>query len=378
MITAQRLLVAAGTLVATAAVTAAASAASVLSVSGDAIRLTDPVGEANWVSVNWGNNPSATPTITDHAGVVATPPCFDITSMSDFACPTPGRPSFVVELGDGDDVGQSINSMAAGTRTELRGGPGNDKLESGAGSDVLDGGLGDDELRPNGDKPSGGNVVRGGPGEDHLILAGVLAPRLSVTLDDRANDGIPGARDDYASDIENVTGSSYARNTIVGTDGPNVIVGGDQADRITGGGGRDDLSGRGGGDTIDALDGSGGDRVSCGEGADVVGADSGDVVAGDCERVTWAPAISSSSLRFRGKRIAVRLGCPRASRATCSGTVRLTSRSGKRIASSSYRVARGKATAVSFRVARKPARRATVLVAPRGTKPVAGRAVTVR
>ena len=356
-------------------VAASASAASSLSVSGDTITLTDAAGERNYVTVNHGNVPDAVASVDDHVGIAPVAPCMEFSGIG-YSCPTSVRPTFVLDLGDGDDFAQVINFSAAGTHSELRGGAGNDTLWSYEGSDSLDGGPGDDELVPDDDDPSPGDDVRGGPGTDHLQLAPVLSAEVVATLDDRADDGQPGHRDNYHSDIENVTGAQQARNTIVGTSGPNVLTGQDQADRLTGAGGRDTLDGRGGSDTIDALDGMSRDRVTCGDGADAVYADAGDVVADDCEKVTWAPKVSTK-LRHRANRVAVRLECPRRSRASCRGTLRLTTAKGRTLATASYRVKRNRKATVRLRVKRKPPRSATLTVAPAGSRPVAGRAVRI-
>src|SRR5690606_13568819 len=149
-------------------------------------------------------------------------------------------------------------------------------------------GPGNDTLYPDGASPAPGDVVSGGPGVDLLDLRLVLAPQLRASLDGVANDGRPGDRDNYLRDIENIHGSHYARNTLIGNARRNVISGGSLGDLLIGGAGKDDLSGGGGNDTINALDGRGGDRVSCGSGADVAYVDPGDVVARDCERRFYA------------------------------------------------------------------------------------------
>jgi Ca2+-binding RTX toxin-like protein len=354
-----------------------AIAASTVSVSGDTITLDDGVGERNYVTVNHGNNPSAVAHVDDHAGIAPVPPCFPYAGLG-FTCPTTVRPAFVLDLAGGDDFAQVINSAAAGTHSELRGGDGNDQLWSYEGSDTLDGGAGDDELRPDGDQPSPGDDVRGGPGTDHLQLAPALSSEVIATLDGKPNDGQPGHGDNYRSDVENVTGAQTARNTIVGAGGPNILTGQGQADRLTGAGGRDSLDGREGSDTIDALDGNSGDRIACGGGADVAYADAGDVVAGDCEKTIWAPAVSSARLRYRDKRIGVRLKCPRASRTSCAGRVRLATRTGRKLATARYKARRGKTTTIALRVKRRPAPKVSLTIAPKGTSPTAGRAVRVR
>jgi hypothetical protein len=349
-------------------------AASTLSVAGETVTLSDPVGERNQVTVNHGNNPGAAATVDDFAGIAPVAPCGEFAGIG-YACPTLRRPTFILELGAGDDVAQVINAAAAGTHSELRGGDGDDQLASHEGSDTLDGGAGDDLLSPDDDHPSPGDDVRGGAGRDHLQLAPVVSPEIVTTLDDRADDGQPGHGDNFRSDIEDVTGSQTARNTIAGTARANVLTGQGQGDRLTGGGGRDTLDGREGSDTLDALDAAPGDRLTCGGGADVALADGGDVVTGDCERVVRAPAVGGSTLRRRGGRVTVRLACPRGG-GTCKGRLRLTTTAGKRLGSGTYRVKPGRTAAVTF--AARKRRRAVLYVAPAGTDPVAGRDVRIR
>jgi len=180
------------------------------------------------------------------------------------------------------------------------------------------------------------------------------------------------------ADVENVIGSAYNDNVLIASRAANRLEGQGANDRLVGGAGKDYLVGWAGSHTLDALDGAGGDRVECGDGADVAYADSGDVVADDCEKVSWAPAVASSKLRYRSKRISVKLKCPKASTATCRGKVRLTARSGKKLAAASYRIKRGKAATVRLKAREKPGRKATLYLAPKGTNPIAGRAVTVR
>lgn len=310
-------------------------------------------------------------------------------------CATGGVPpgALQIDLGAGDDAVDLVNEQpTAPTAITLAGGPGDDLLATYQARATLDGGEGDDLLRPD-DRPTAlsvppeitpGGVIRGGAGTDTVDYATTLS-RIDVSLDGVANDGRPGEKDNVQADVEDVVGGDFA-GTLVGSLVANRLTGGGSADRIVGAGGRDQLSGVGGDDTIDALDGSGGDRVDCGGGADTALLDAGDVVAG-CEKTTWAPALSSSRLRYRGGRIAVTVSCTKA--ASCRGTLRLTTtRQGKTVtvAKATYRAPRGKRATVRLkpgakgRAALGRTRRLTaqLLVAPTGTTPAAGRAVTVR
>jgi hypothetical protein len=249
------------------ALAAPAASAGLLTASGTTITYTASPGEPNFVSVNWGNGAGAPapPWISDHEDIVAGAGCQEAVA-SNFECPSAGiHPTVILRLGDGDDIAESSNTLAAGNHVEIYGEDGNDKLTSNAGSDLLDGGAGDDTLEPDDGEEGPGDVLRGGPGTDLLQLAGTLVPALTATLDDVADDGAPGERDNYASDFENVQGSSVAANTITGTDGPNTITGGDLADVLTG---------RGGDDKIEGHDQN--DRIDGGEGADRLVGDAGD------------------------------------------------------------------------------------------------------
>jgi hypothetical protein len=147
-------------------------------------------------------------------------------------------------------------------------------------------------------KPRPGDVVRGGTGRDTVVLdrPGRRTP-LRISLDDRANDGEPGERDDYGSDVEDVIVrrvpatviGSVADNhieltaggTAHGGPGDDVLVGGT---RLVGGTGFDVLLA--GADTavVRADDGAR-DVIRC-SGDTVVHADSVDTVTGSCHEVT--------------------------------------------------------------------------------------------
>jgi hypothetical protein len=193
-------------------------------------------------------------------------------------------------------------------------------------------------------------------------------------------------------DVENVAAGHFG-GTLIGSAAANVLIGGGDADRILGGAGRDQLDGRGGNDTIDALDGAPGDRIACADGADVALADAGDIVALEqttggaaCERVTWAPRLVSSRLRYRDGRIALALSCPRAA-STCRGSVLLRS-AGSRprtLARTRYRAKSGKRASLRLKTTRagrsafkRRSVKATALVQPRGATTATGPTVTVR
>ena len=146
-----------------------------------------------------------------------------------------------VEGGEGDD---SITT--AMSDDEVDGDGGNDTINGFIGDDTLRGGPGDDRVEGS----FGEDVVEGGAGVDTLI---------------------GGMEDD----------------TIRGGDGNDMIRDNEGHDTVVGGTGVDDIKTGDGDDVIDLRDGAGGDKLGeCGTGTDTVQADTGDLVAADCENVT--------------------------------------------------------------------------------------------
>ena len=357
--------------------------AGTISASGTTITYQAAPGEENFVTVNWGNvgaDESFIPTLDDHADITAVAPCEYSVALG-ARCPSAGtNPVFIVRLGDGNDLGESINDRAAGHHVELFGDDGNDTLQSDASSDLLDGGAGDDTLTPDDDDAGPGDRVVGGPGRDTLQTGnptGINGP-IGVSFDGAANDGYPGEADDYAGDLEDLSATAVSVPiAFVGTDGPNVVqlrseaadtvhglggddlidgangndvldggagndtvYGGGNDDTITGGPGLDSLSGEGsasglfisvaGNDRIDARDGVR-EQLNCGPGADTAIVDALDVLPQDpgslCEAVerdaaSAAATLRSRALRARRGRIPVKLACP-AGGPACKGRVRI-------------------------------------------------------
>ena len=157
----------------------------------------------------------------------------------------------------------------------MTGGPGDDTVADSnedmpQGVDTLSGGGGDDTL------DGGGNAddIRGGSGEDTEDNGNRTQP-LTVTLDDRPNDGASGEGDNVHADVEVVRGGS-AGDVLVGSNGSNRIFGLGGDDSITGGGGIDLLRGGDGNDRLFAQDLLA-DDAACGAGTDAVQADVVDV-----------------------------------------------------------------------------------------------------
>jgi Ca2+-binding RTX toxin-like protein len=188
--------------------------------------------------------------------------------------------------GDGADQlrgfgGNDTLHGGAGNDTDLSGGDGSDQvfgddgddtIHGGAGNDTEDGGNGND-LFGGSDPDGGADDIHGGPGADKLDLDS-HANGATITLDDVADDGVPGEGDNVHSDVENIYGTRGA-DTITGTAGPNVIDGGFGADTIRGGAGDDTLTGNSepdalfgeaGNDTL--YGGDGDDKVDGGPGTD--------------------------------------------------------------------------------------------------------------
>ncbi|HWT95805.1 MAG TPA: lytic murein transglycosylase, partial [Solirubrobacteraceae bacterium] len=101
----------------------------------------------------------------------------------------------------------------------------------GPGDDVLDGREGADRMA-------------GGDGWDRVDYGGRRGG-VTVSLNDGADDGSNGERDDVRRDVEEVTGGS----------GSDKLSGDDDANVLTGNGGDDQLYGNGGPDTLDGGDG---------------------------------------------------------------------------------------------------------------------------
>ncbi len=147
----------------------------------------------------------------------------------------------------------------------------------------------------------GGDVLTGAAGVDTVrYRAASATPRVTVTLDGVANDGVPGENDAVAPNVENVAvvGLRFGvppletvivpeATTLIGDAGPNELTADDGDDTLVGAAGNDILTAYGGDDTIDTRDGFL-DRVHCGTGTDSVTADTLDLVDADCETVSVA------------------------------------------------------------------------------------------
>ncbi|MBX3209345.1 MAG: calcium-binding protein [Labilithrix sp.] len=181
--------------------------------------------------------------------------------------------SFVVSLGDGDDVYTSAGGGAAGAvfgqAIAVFGGPGNDTFHQGAAATVSE-------------------TISGGTGTDTVSYASRSAA-VTVTIGAGANDGAASENDDIMSDVEVVTGGAGDDSltaatgvgaTLNGGPGNDTLVGDSGNDTLNGGPGNDTLRGKAGNDVMNGDDGddtfdeesaeNGGDIMNGGAGIDTV------------------------------------------------------------------------------------------------------------
>jgi len=201
-----------------------------------------------------------------------------------------------IDINAGNLQDRVLNNTS--TPSVQNGGTGNDVLYGGFGTDKLDGQAGDDRLiGDRGDDVlvggSGNDTAEalkfrdgrdrfsGGPGFDTTTYAARFLP-VSVTLDNRANDGGALEQDDNRADVERVVGG-HGNDLLVGSGAGNVLEGNGGSDRLRGGPGRDSLFGGPGNDTLDSRDGvRGNDHNSGGAGRDTCRSDAQDARTG-CE-----------------------------------------------------------------------------------------------
>jgi hypothetical protein len=174
-------------------------------------------------------------------------------------------------------VGVASAALVQGTagNDTLNGTAGDDSLYGRAGNDTLNGLAGNDDL----DGGPGADVLNGGAGTDAATYGGRTAP-VTVTLDNKANDGEAGEGDNVKSDVEAVYGGQ-GNDTLTGSSKDDTIDGQGGNDNITGGKGADFLFGGAGNDTINSRDGKT-DTVDCGPGTDRIIGDKSDK-ATNCE-----------------------------------------------------------------------------------------------
>jgi Ca2+-binding RTX toxin-like protein len=193
--------------------------------------------------------------------------------------------------GEDDTIGTDIYNLTGGTGNDqlfgtkhaniLDGGAGNDSLVGFNGNDLLTGDAGSDTLNGgnNNDTLDGGlngDRLIGGKGIDTADYSS-RTTNLSLSIDNRANDGATGEFDKIDADVEVLLGGSGNDRisagafpvTINGGAGNDTIRGGPGADSLIGGLGSDSIVGNVGGDTIVANDGVA-DTINAGSGADSI------------------------------------------------------------------------------------------------------------
>jgi protocatechuate 3,4-dioxygenase beta subunit len=167
-------------------------------------------------------------------------------------------------------IGTIGNDRLLGTRFAdvICGLGGNDTVDGGGGNDTVDGNDGDDTLTGS----TGNDALIGGTGTDTASYAERTTP-VTVTLDGRPNDGVPGESDTVGTDVEGVTGGS-GNDTITGGNGHDRINGGPGNDTVDGGPANDTITGGTGNDGVrggtgnDGLHGNGGDDTLTGDDGD--------------------------------------------------------------------------------------------------------------
>ena len=194
--------------------------------------------------------------------------CENAFSVNFVVCPGSGLTLVWMSAGDrNDDLELSAWIPVAAV---LEGEGGDDRLLGGGGTDTLDGGPGNDVLRDGfqtGSQPYGDDVFHGGEGVDTVTYEYNPDP-ITATIDDVANDGIPGEHDNITGDVENIIGG-YGADTLTGDDDANVLDGwAEGSDTLNGQGGDDRLLGGSGADILNG--GSGDDALEGGAGADTL------------------------------------------------------------------------------------------------------------
>lgn len=258
----------------------ASAGAAEVHVEGTTVVYTAAPGELNAFtgSLNRLEGDSNTYYVSDSVPITVGAGCEKEEFYDYTRCPLPGPGTMRVDLGDGSDTGelQVPGSLAGGAGDDkLRGRPtGPQTLDGGDGNDDLDGDVGT-YCNVGGQDPVAPDVLIGGGGLDRVTYARQTAG-VVVTIDDKADDGVPGEGDDVRTDVENVTAEQSCNdvvNQVTGSEGPNDI----EVDGVARGqGGDDTLSGSG---TLDG--GAGNDQLVGFRGNDVlVGGDGDDYLEG--------------------------------------------------------------------------------------------------
>jgi Ca2+-binding RTX toxin-like protein len=183
----------------------------------------------------------------------------------------------VVKLYGGDDFFQVGKKDIP---FDIDGGDGDDTIYGGLAADVIRGGAGRNLLYGSGGNDhfisvSGADVLTGGNGNDTADFS-AFQTSLHITVDDVADDEVPGRTGNVKTDIETIIGgggadfisaAAVANNAVAiyGNGGNDTLIGGSRNDTLHGGPGNDSLRG---GDGNDFINGDGGRDKIFGENGD--------------------------------------------------------------------------------------------------------------
>ncbi len=163
----------------------------------------------------------------------------------------------------GDVLADFEKLIGSNYNDTLRGNDNNNSIIGGSGNDTIRGGL-------------GGDTLDGGLGTDTISYSDSSA--VTVSLVTGATNTGGHAAGDVLSNFENLVGSDWGDDLLIGNSGANYISGGlNGNDTIMGGLGADTLNGGGGSDTVSYADSTSGVTVSLVAGA----TNSGGTAAGD-------------------------------------------------------------------------------------------------
>ncbi|NUB11774.1 S8 family serine peptidase [Azospirillum brasilense] len=146
-------------------------------------------------------------------------------------------------------AGRQVTLAAGSVFANAYGGDGNDTLQGNMAANLLSGGAGNDILEGG----AGPDTLNGGAGTD---TASFRSSNGSVSVNLMTGTGQGGdATGDVLIGIDNLIGSDYGHDTLIGNAEANLLIGGNGNDLIVGGSGNDTLIGGPGEDTLDGGDG---------------------------------------------------------------------------------------------------------------------------
>jgi hypothetical protein len=273
------------------------------------VRVAAAPGEVNRLELAWESTFALR--LHDPAGLTPAAPCVAVDPAT-VSCPQRGTLTVAVVLGDGDDTltsaiepqrsprvladgGEGDDTLTFGGDSELKGGPGADRLtggtvEGGPGPDVLQGGSLSYADHTEGTHANlAGDTAAGAPGENDTVLPGftdfiggagpdvVRAAQRSVSFDGGAGDDVFDGSPD-ADFVEGGAGDDILRghggsdelyddadsdDRLEGGDGHDYLFAGPGDDTLDGGRDPDRMIGEAGADILLARDGAH-DRIACG------------------------------------------------------------------------------------------------------------------